>query len=241
MEQKEALRALQDADLIILRARKRYDGLAERKQLSEVQEKTHEVLLKSGQVSDLKSECEDSIKKAQFEDDTLKDKIASMKEKLDNTSDHRVINSLNKEMEGSVKRREKVDFQMNELLERLEKIEGVEKQVKAADAKLGANKVALIEKIREQAEEMKSEVTEAQARRAEAVSCLSPELIDKYRHLGQTKGGIAVSSYENHRCSACNVELHEKERQQIESGPEISTCPRCGRLLIRDDPKEDAK
>jgi predicted nucleic acid-binding Zn-ribbon protein len=241
MDQKEALRALQDADLVILRAKTRYDNLPEKEQLVKVREKIHAALVKAGQASDLRSECEDDIKRCQHEDDMLKDKIAENQKKLDNTSNHRLIAGLTKEMEGSVKRREKVDFQMGELFDRLQKIEELEAQVKEAADKLDVKEAELSRAVKEYAEEMARTVTEAQARRKEAAAALDKDLLDRYAHLARTKGGIAVASYRDSRCSACNVEFHEGERQRIENDAEISTCPRCGRLLIRDSEREEAR
>jgi predicted nucleic acid-binding Zn-ribbon protein len=234
MDQKEALQSLQDADLAILRAKASFDKMPEKEQLADISRRSHEVLIKAGQVSDLKSECEDTIHRLQDEDNILKKRIAEQQERLDGTSDHRLIASLTKEMEGAVKRREKVDFQMSELYERLEKIEGAEAKVSAISSRLDAATTKLQGIIDAAGEDMRQVIQDATRQHRAAAAELSPELLERYQHLVKTKGGIAVARFRDGRCSACNVELHAGELRRIEEGPEIGTCPRCGRMLIKE-------
>ncbi|MBQ1840580.1 MAG: hypothetical protein II128_04510 [Atopobiaceae bacterium] len=238
MDQARTLRALQDADLAILRAKSRYDNLPEKAQLATVRKKVHEVLVKQGQVSDLKAECEDRIEACQKEIEDLDRKISEKQRELDSTSNHRLIAGLTKDMEGAVKRREKVDFQMNEHLARLEKIEAVEAQVKAAAARLDAAESELAAFVAAQAKEMHRVVSESQELHRAYAAELDKDLLERYLHLARTKGGVGVADFADDRCSACNLEFHEGERQRIARGPAINTCPRCGRLLIRDAGEE---
>jgi len=238
MDQKEALWSLQEADLAILRAKTRYDKLPEKAQLADLRDRSHEVLHRAGQVSDLKDECEDAIRKLQDEDAELQESIASKRKALESTTDHRLVGRLTKDVEGAVKRREKVGFQTGELYDRLEKIEQAAAQVSGVSERLDLATSKLEQAVNQAAEQMKATIVSAQERHRAAVAVLDPALLAEYERLFKSKGGIAVARYADERCSACNVELQEGERYQIEQGPDIGVCPRCGRLLLKNLPND---
>lgn len=234
MREQEALLQLQEADLVILRAKKRFESLPEREAIAQARAKIHEALVKTGQINDLRDDCEKSITKLSEEDKVLQDRIREADEKLRQTTDHRIIAGYTKNREGAIRRREKIEFDSSELLKRLEKIEGMQDQVRSALERLESQEAALKTSFERQGNEIKEQVEQAQARRKEALADITPELLDRYTTMRKAKGGIGASVYEDGHCSVCNVRLQEGERRRIASGPPVQTCPSCGRLMVVD-------
>ncbi|NTU89728.1 MAG: hypothetical protein HGA54_07475, partial [Actinobacteria bacterium] len=129
MTEADTLLALQDMDFAILRAKKKLEKIPEQDRIMVIRGKRKEVSKKADQIADLRQNCELEITKFQYEASLLRDKIASMQTQLDETTDYRVVAGLSKDMEGGVKRQERIGFEISNLYDRLEKIEEVEKQV----------------------------------------------------------------------------------------------------------------
>jgi predicted nucleic acid-binding Zn-ribbon protein len=70
------------------------------------------------------------------------------------------------------------------------------------------------------------------AARAGLLGVLSPELRERYETVRASKHGIAVGVLKDGMCSACRVGLPAGKIDALEHGPDIASCPNCGRILV---------
>jgi predicted nucleic acid-binding Zn-ribbon protein len=60
---------------------------------------------------------------------------------------------------------------------------------------------------------------------------VSPEDLRLYQSLRKGLGSLAVAELEGDTCSACGVTMSASSRQEIRSGPGLTRCRQCGRIL----------
>ncbi len=232
MSQAKDLIAVQECDLLILRAKKRLDELPEKQGIITVRAKRNDILKKRGQTVDMKDDAELKLKSLRGEDELLKDKMAAKQAQLDASTDYRVIGSFTKELEGLAKRREKIEFESTNLLERMEKIEGVQAQLSEAIETLDAQEEKLTASYRKNGHALKDEIDGLQQRRAIAAGTLRKELLGQYEKLRAAKNGIGAAKVEDKMCSVCRISFHGGELAKLDAGDGITICPGCKRLLV---------
>lgn len=232
MSEAHALLALQNADLEILRAKKKLESLPERQKIVACKAKSKEVALKRAKVVDMKDDIDQKIAKLQGEDEQLKEKVAETQASLDATKDYRQIAHLTRDMEGMIKRREKLDFELGGLLERADKIEGVKQQADTALESLDAQEKEYTEAFRRNVTELQERIEELTQARNDAAAQLSPALLEHYTKSAKAHAGIGAGALEGRICSVCHVEFQQGQLARIQAGGEITTCPNCNRILI---------
>lgn len=233
MSEAQVLLDLQNADFSILRAQKRLDSLPEKERILEIRAKYNEICKKRAQLIDLKDDVDLKVAKLQNEDSMLKDKMAEAQVKLNGTEDYRLTANITKEMEGFAKRREKIDFELDQLLERSDKTDGVKKQIEDVLATLEAQEKATIDSYRKNGHALQSEIADLQVVREKAAAQLSSELLERYEKLRASKGGVAAGELlQGKLCSVCRVEYQEGQLQKLKREGVISTCPNCHRILV---------
>ncbi|MDR3315849.1 MAG: C4-type zinc ribbon domain-containing protein [Coriobacteriales bacterium] len=223
---------LSSTDYALLRLKKQLDTLPQRKKLLDLRTKRAEVEKKVLQIEALRSDCEQVIKRLQDEEASLRAKADEVQHKVDETSNYKEVGNLSKEIEGFAKRIEKIEFETLRQLERSDKIAQVEKQVHAALAKLNKQDEELIASFQADGGALQKEMFVAQKLRQTLAESLPAELLERYEKARQAKGGTGAAHLELTHCSGCRVELTDGQLAALKSGPEISECPYCHRLLV---------
>ncbi|MGI6217309.1 MAG: zinc ribbon domain-containing protein [Coriobacteriales bacterium] len=232
MSEAEALVKLQDIDLEKLRLKKKLEDMPQAATLEKIENKIEEVTGKSRQISAMRSSCEVEMQKLADEDENLIGRADELQGNVEATSDFRAIDRYSKELEGIAKRRNKVEFEHDKLVERANKISSVEEQVADAMSKLEAQKEKYQKQIDEIKEEVESGIEKLDAEYDDMKSKVSQGVLEKYEHIRDAKNGIAVGVLQGSHCSVCRVEFPEGKLMQLHSGPTITTCPQCHRILI---------
>ena len=232
MSQARLIEELQQIDLEAIRLRKKLQELPQRQTLAAITAKLDEVFAKSQQVSRMRNDCELDMIKLSDEEDKLIEKAKGLEERLRNTSAFRMNENLKRDREGVVKRRNKIEFDSANALERLDKITVVENQVAQAVEKFEGQKAEVEQAIAKIEGEAKDRLTAIVTRRAEILQALPDKLIEQYESTRKSKGGIAVSVLEDTHCSVCRVEIAKSRIAELRSGPAISKCPNCGRIIV---------
>ncbi len=232
MSEASLLRELQHVDLEMLRISKKLHDIPEREALAKVVKVLSEIEEKSKQISALRSNCEVEMEKLSDEDAQLSKRAKDLQAEIDANTDFRIADRLTRDLEGVAKRRDKVEFQHDKLVERSEKISALEDQVVEATKKHEAQEAELRSRIANAEDSVKSKMAELKASHEKVASKLSPELLEEYAKTVKAKGGIGVGVLQGTHCSACRVEFPEGKLMQLHSGPEITKCPQCHRLLI---------
>lgn len=232
MEQTQALLQLQEADITILRIRKKLDSLPQRKAISDNFKKHEELVAKGAQVTALLEKLNAQVEELQSEDARLAEQVANSRTTIDESHDYRLIASLTRDMETCMKRRDNIEFELGKLLENIEKAESISKLASEKIAETERRDAELVKSFRAAAADGQAQIDEAQKRREEAALALEPELMRRYDTLRRAKGGIGAGKLEDGRCSACRISLHEGQISRLLDGPDIGTCPSCNRMLV---------
>ncbi len=85
--------------------------------------------------------------------------------------------------------------------------------------------------------ELDADLTDLQARRAEAVAGIPAELLALYVKIRDDRGGIAAALVKQARCEACRLQLPPGDLDEIAAAApdEVVRCPECRSILIRTD------
>jgi predicted nucleic acid-binding Zn-ribbon protein len=223
---------LQSVDLDILRASKRLDELPEKRAILEARAKSREAAALKQKAELLLRKLESEVKARQDELTTLNEKIASEQEKLMNTSDHRAVQAISREMDGFKRRVDKVEMEELQFMERAEKAKSQVEAISVHMAKLAERESQLIERFKQVGGGIQNEIAQAEGRRDKLVTGIDPALLSRYDALRESKGGIAVGMLEESGCSACRMTLPIERRAELESGPDVGICPQCRRLIV---------
>ncbi len=133
------------------------------------------------------------------------------------------------------------------ILDRMTEAEGLELNVRAAEAALkeeAADVEAEKRRATQRTEADRAELAERQKRRAALAASVSPRTLAIYERISRHRGGVAVAAVQDGRCLACNVVLRLAYFQQVRLNQDVFTCEACGRILYyepRDEAKDEAK
>ncbi len=232
MEQSQALLMLQEADLTILRVKKKIDSLPQKKAIAENYRKHVAIEEKAGQIKSLIAKYEAEVDKLQNEDSELANSIAKSRETIDNVHDYRLIASLTRDMEGAMKRRDNIEFQLGKLAENLDKAQMLDKQAAKMLAECEARDAELVKSFRDAAAEAQATVEAAKKQREAAVKELDPKLLSQYEDLRKRKDGVGAGKLEDGHCSICRISYQEGQLARLLDGPDITVCPNCHRLIV---------
>lgn len=232
MSQVSALLDLQKLDLEIAREKKHLDELPEKAAILEVRAKKHEISELHGKGELLLGKLRKDLKAHQDEIFTLTEKIDAEQTKVMETKDHRVVQSITREMDGLRRRRDKVENETLGLMERIDKASGQVATIDEALEKLDVREAALTERYKTVGHKVQLEIQRLESRRNDVAKTLGADLLDRYEGLRKAKGGIGVGKLVNGSCSACRMQLPAQRVRALESGPEVGVCPQCMRMII---------
>jgi predicted nucleic acid-binding Zn-ribbon protein len=228
----QVLIALQEVDLRILRLHKQMDELPQRVKILAVRKKIQEVDTKAEQVERMRTEVNRTIKLLQDEEVLNKEHMLEKQKVLDKTTDYRETTALAQELELLAKRAEKIEFDTLAQMEKLDKVNGVNKQVADARDKLQNEEQLLTVSYQEQGGLIKQEISDAEQTHVELIKTLEPKLATRYEKAAKSKGGIGASQLQGSQCSGCHVSFGEGQMANLKSGPQIGECPNCGRMMV---------
>lgn len=120
------------------------------------------------------------------------------------------------------------------ILQFMGEAEPLDKNVKAAEAALKQEKLAVeAEKnsARQKTAEDQAALKELFAERAGMVVKLDPGLVNNYERIRKTRGGIAIAEAIDGRCSRCYISLRPQFFQELKRGDKVMTCESCNRIL----------
>jgi uncharacterized protein len=125
------------------------------------------------------------------------------------------------------------------ILELMGESELLEKNVKAAEVALKAEKIqveAEKERARERTAADRKLAGDFEKERAEMVAGVTPAVYQRYEHVRKTRRGVAVAEVNEGRCSACNLTLRPQFFQDLKRGEEVMSCEICQRILYFNPP-----
>jgi predicted nucleic acid-binding Zn-ribbon protein len=126
------------------------------------------------------------------------------------------------------------------ILSLMSESEPLEKNVKAAEVSLAAEKKEVDgEKAKAQARTAadRAEIAKLQEERAAIVTQMTPSVASEYERIRKGRAGVAVAEAINGRCSKCNIALRPQFLQELKLGSSIMVCESCKRILYVNPPQ----
>ena len=232
MTQAGSLLNLQALDLEILRSTKRLEELPEKRAILEVRAKQRDVQILHGKADLLVGRLKNDLKAHQDEIDTLTDKIAVEQAKVMATTDHRAVTSITREMDGLKRRRDKLEMESLQLMERIDKATSQTATIDDALVQLAEKEAALVAQFQQVGGALQKHITQTENKRAKVAKSLPADLINRYESARETKGGVGVGELDGEACTACRMVLPAERVRELAAGPAIATCPQCRRLIV---------
>lgn len=234
MDSGAVLLDLQETDLAILRAEKRLDELPEKRAILESRKKQSEVRELRGKAEELVSRLSHAVSKNEDECAMLTEKIDHEQAKLmsGDVTNPKEVQHISREMDALKRRKDKLEMEQIELMERVEKAKGQVDKVDAALGQLSAKEAAVTDAFRAKGGELQTEIEALKAHRTEIAATLAADLLDRYERLRGSKNGVGVGRLDGAMCTACRVDLPAERLGELESGPDIAECPNCKRMLV---------
>jgi predicted nucleic acid-binding Zn-ribbon protein len=125
------------------------------------------------------------------------------------------------------------------ILELMSESEPLERNVKAAEAALKAEK-AEVETEKQQARQRTAEDQKAAAElgqeRGSIVKELTPTVYQRYQRVRLARKGTGVAEAIDGRCSVCNMAMRLQYWQDLKKGDQILSCESCQRILYYNPP-----
>lgn len=117
------------------------------------------------------------------------------------------------------------------LLDRRDTLNAETEKQAAVVAEQSADESRLESAISGQWKEIDLELGRKEARKAEMVPAIPPDLLTMYERLRQTKQGVAIGRLEDGQCGGCHLALSSAERAEAAS-TDPPRCVHCRRLLV---------
>lgn len=232
MQTARDLLELQQVDLEIHRDRKAIESIPEMTLIQEIRAKQKELARRTtkilGMLKDRRIEAEDNEGRRA----TLTRHVEEVKLDNSQSTDFRRIQNNNAELDRLAKRLEKVEFNQKKVLEEITRLEELMSQAQAIKDKLDARESELTATFKETAEGLRESLRELVARREALRERIEADLLASYDESCQKHGSIGVAELTGGACSVCRVELRPIQIDTLRQGPDIATCPMCGRMLV---------
>jgi predicted nucleic acid-binding Zn-ribbon protein len=238
IEQK-ALLGIQDIDLKIAGLEARLANAEYKQHIAAARAKLAEGERRLTGISAAISDLDKQITNLQDHVDNTVAKQSAEQAKIEHSRDHREVDALSHELETLAKRKEQLETEELDLLEKKQSF--TEARI---DTDVKMNRLREIEA--EQLGAYKAFYQKVSAAKAELLSqretyagALAPATLKRYDSLREAKGGFAVARYHEGVCEGCSMAVPTSARGAIEDGEDISACPNCKRLLIVEPSPDD--
>jgi predicted nucleic acid-binding Zn-ribbon protein len=176
-------------------------------------------------------------KKCEGDIQVQEQKISKLKDQMVTAKTNEQYRAFQHEIEFCQKEIRKAE---DRILELMSESEPLDKNVKAAEAALKAEKAQVeAEKSRARertAADQKSQ-NELQAERSSIASSVTPAAYQNYERVRKGRKGLAVAEVIDGRCTACHIALRPQYFQDLKRGEKILSCESCQRILYYNPPQ----
>ncbi len=232
MQTAQDLLELQQVDLAILRDRKAIEAIPEAAQIQSVRAKqkdlAHRTTKITGLLKDQQIEAEDNEGRRA----TLTHRVEEINAANAQLTDFRKVKNNNAELDRLAKRLEKIDFNQKGVQSEIDRLEGLLQQAQQIKDNLDDQETALLKTLRERATDLRDDLEALTARRETLHEQLPSDLLKRYEKSCKDYGQLGVAELKGMVCSGCGVEMQQSQLDALRHGPDIATCPVCGRILV---------
>ncbi|HLH18801.1 MAG TPA: C4-type zinc ribbon domain-containing protein [Bryobacteraceae bacterium] len=175
-------------------------------------------------------------KKCELDIQTQDQKISKLKDQMLSAKTNEQYRAFQNEIEFCQKEIRKAE---DRILELMSESEPLDKNVKAAEEALKAEK-AQVESEKQEARERtaadQKAAAQLQAERAATVKDITPGVYQQYERVRKARRGIAVAEAVDGRCTACNMAMRLQFFQDLKKGDRVMACESCNRILYYNPP-----
>lgn len=234
MTEGEALIALMEQDRALDRAIKTLDELPEKQAILKLRHRLKEIDAVADKARAYLRKANAMVARAADEVALVDAKIEAEQAKVlsGQVTDAKELQHLTREIDSLVRRKEQLEREELNLMEKAEAGEAQVARVEATLAEGHAKEQSLIEEFKAHGGEVQTEIARLKTAREAIAGRLDQKLLGRYETLRESKRGVAVGVLQGALCSACRTEIPSGERQMLESGPEIGQCPNCKRMIV---------
>jgi len=179
-----------------------------------------------------RADLEEKISVLQAEVDDYSERMNAHQETMQQSSDHRAVENLSKELEALMKQKEKRENGGMKLMEKRSELGDARANTTEKLDQIKAVEAREMEAYKEYFAKLKAVHTALTAKKDSLVPNIKKENFDRYEATCASKNGIGVALYSDGKCGGCQVMVPAAQRAQIETAGGIVTCPSCKRLLI---------
>jgi len=233
-EDLDRLLALQGVDDEVRRLQHQLDGLAEQRTLDEL-------VAQDATLAEGDTELEERLeavgreqRQVEGEIDALGQRLAEEQARLyeGSLSAAREIQAAEAEIASTTRRRSEHEDQLLEIMERVEEIEARQAELREVRSSLAARIVEATAARDAAAQDLIARIAEVQVRRGPIAAALPDELRARYDEAARRSGGTGVGVLRDNACTACRITFPMSEINGYLTGPPLTTCSQCRRLLI---------
>jgi predicted nucleic acid-binding Zn-ribbon protein len=176
-------------------------------------------------------QLESDRKKLELDAEAKKGQIEKYGLQQFQTKKNEEYRALGHEMEMAKEAITKLEDQQIELMEQME---AAQKEVVTATKDADeARKLSdgQLKELAQREENLKKELAEMEASRAELTSGLEESTLNRYLRLFKQKGDNVVVGIQHGVCGGCHMKFPMQIMVACQKGQELVTCPNCGRIL----------
>lgn len=144
----------------------------------------------------------------------------------------REIQAVEAEIASTTRRRGEHEDQLLEVMERVEALESRVSELTAVRSALAVRITEATAARDAAAQDLIARIAEVQVRRDPIAQALPHELRERYAEAARRGGGTGVGVLKGGACSACRITFPMSELNDYLTGPPLTSCSQCRRLLI---------
>ncbi len=232
MSEQTALLRLQEIDLELMRTKKVASELPQRAKVQAARAAAKKVSAELTKIVGQRKDVEIELAELESNKKYLESKVTEVQTAVANGTYHDA-QSFEAALSMLAKKLEKIAFDSDRYLEKLETVERAEKNARDLADKIAAEEQAQTDSFKADMDTIKADVEKLAAERTEVLAQISAANLKAYEAAKERFGGIAVESLTGNRPSVCRVALQPSSYTDIRrTGAQITTCPYCKRMLI---------
>jgi predicted nucleic acid-binding Zn-ribbon protein len=233
-EDLDRLLALQAIDDDVRRLEHQLDGLIEQRELDELTRQDDLLAVGDAELEDELESARRDQRQVEGEIDALGQRLEEERARLfaGSLSSGREIQAAEAEIASTSRRRAEHEDQLLDVMERVEGIEARLAELREVRGSL-AGRIAAAAAARDAAaQELIARIAEVKVRRDPVAAALPRTLLDRYQLAASRGAGTGVGLLRNNACTACRITFPMSEINTYLSGPPLTTCSQCRRLLV---------
>ncbi len=231
MDSAKALVELQDVDMNVFRDQQALKSMPVAAKIADIRSRLKELSRRTTRINGLVKDNDMTIADLTKEREEIVRRAAVITEE-NKTADFRQVSTNNAILDNLTKRLEKNEYNLGKAQIEAKRLQGLLEQSNQIRGSLEARERELLVQLRNDAAPIREEIAQLMGQRESLLASIDPELLEAYQNSCTAHGRIGISVLEGGCCSGCRMQLQPSQIDELRAGPDIATCPVCGRLLV---------